>query len=197
MRELPIIFNTEMVRAILNGRKTMTRRPIKVQPAGGIRPSVFVKSGLEDLHGREIKLPFQVGDRLYVREKCLLWKGGAPNDDVVYATDQEYEGCVRDIGAIKGNPGIGMWKVTPSIHMPKWAARIWLELSSVRVERIQDISEADALAEGVEFMREIPDIDETLTDRDLFQALWQSLYPGSWERNEWVSVTEFKRIAKD
>jgi len=88
------------------------------------------------------------------------------------------------------------WK--PSIHMPRWASRITLEVTGVRVERVQAITEADAEAEGIAFMRDIPDADETLTAKVLFEILWESINAKrgyGWDVNPWVWVVEFRRVA--
>ena len=83
----------------------------------------------------------------------------------------------------------------PSIHMPRWASRILLEITAVRVERLQDISEEQAEAEGVNFLRYVPDADETLTAAQLFECLWSSINGDeSWSANPWVWVVEFKRV---
>jgi hypothetical protein len=89
---------------------------------------------------------------------------------------------------------------TPSIHMPRWASRVTLEVTGVRVERLQDCSDADAEAEGIDFLRHVPDADETLTPRELYMCLWDGLKPAAgaaWADNPWVWVVEFKRICSD
>lgn len=141
MKERPILFSGEMVRAILEGRKTQTRRVIKPQPDSA-RNSVFVKSGFETKHGYEIKCPYgQPGDRLWVRETWGLWdtdpKDGPERAKIFYrATDENR----RDLRYQR-------WR--PSIHMPRWASRINLEITNIRIERVQDITEEDAKAEGL------------------------------------------------
>jgi hypothetical protein len=85
----------------------------------------------------------------------------------------------------------------PSIHMPRWVSRIELEMTGVRVERLQDISRADAEAEGVNFLRHVPDADETLTVQELYSVLWDNLNAArgyGWDANPWVWVVEFRRI---
>ena len=85
------------------------------------------------------------------------------------------------------------WK--PSIHMPRVACRILLEITSVRVERLQDINDAQAEAEGIDFLRAAPDLDETLTAAQLFDCLWSSINGAdSWAANPWVWVVEFKQV---
>lgn len=181
----PILFNTEMVQAILGDRKTVTRRVIKPQPIAGIRKSVFVPSGIEDGHGREIKLLYKVGDILYVRETFC---------EVPY----EYEHIPIEGGhitvtkiAYKADAEVdytGIWK--PSIHMPKEAARIFLKVTDVRVERLQDITPNDIDREGTPF-------GLTIAPYDGFSRLWNELNTKrgyGWEANPWVWVIEFERV---
>lgn len=88
-------------------------------------------------------------------------------------------------------------KAVPSIHMPRRASRITLEVTGVRIERLQGISAADAEAEGIDFLRRVPDADETLTPQQLFMCLWDSINKArgfGWDANPWVWVVEFKRI---
>lgn len=137
MKERPILFSTEMVRAILEGRKTQTRRVIKPQP-NDIRESPFVKSGIETIHGYEIKPKYEPGDRLWVRE---TWHQHSSDDDF----------CTGEIHYRATEICVGT-KWIPSIFMPRWASRITLEVTNVRVERVQDISEDDAIAEGIDYL---------------------------------------------
>ncbi|KOG02182.1 Phage-related protein [Pseudomonas syringae pv. aceris] len=88
-------------------------------------------------------------------------------------------------------------KTRPSIHMPRWVSRILLEINDVRVERLQDISEGQAEAEGVNFLRSAPDLDETLTAAQLFDCLWSPINSAdSWNANPWVWVIEFKPVTR-
>lgn len=184
MRELPILFNGDMVRAILDGRKTQTRRPLRNQPKH-IRESVFHASGIEDWHGYEIKLPYAVGDRMYVRETWSTstrgWIYKADGHDLSRALSLR-------------------WR--PSIHMPKRAARIWLTVTGVRVERLQDISEEDCRAEGVQYWPEHLSWGPSYMQPSgwdavsAFAFLWDAQYGKTryaWANNPWVSVTEFQR----
>lgn len=174
----PILFSTPMVQAILDGRKTMTRRIVKPQPSSGIRKSVFVKSGLEDGHGREIKPRYQPSDILWVRETwCKVTLDGhyAPNcyqgEFYYYKADgREIESC----GAFEG------WR--PSIFMPREAARIFLRVTNVRVERLQDITLENARAEGFDSVKG-------------FITTWNQIY-GNWGDNPWIWVYEFERVDK-
>ena len=170
----PILFNAEMVRAILDGRKTCTRRTLKhpfiVHPNGYITKP----RGNENLCPYDP--PYQPGDILYVRE---TWKK-APNGYYYY------EDWQRDDIA-----DVTKWK--PSIHMPKEAARIWLKVTNVRVERLQDMTDDDAEAEGC--------FDYTSTALG-FPDVWDSTIKKSdldsygWDANPWVWVIEFERCKK-
>ena len=185
-----------MVRAILDGRKTQTRRAIKPQPSSGVRKSVFVKSGIEDGHGREIKPKYQPGDILWVRE---TWSKDE-NGEYVYRTNY---GTTEDDSF---PPSMFKWK--PSIHMPREAARIFLKVTNVRVERLQDITEEDAIAEGVKDPYEYqspeyyeqPNLRGFEINKSAFAGCWDSIYSKrgyGWESNPWVWVVAFEKISKE
>ena len=151
-RVLPILFNTDMVRAILDGRKTVTRRCVKPQPPATamvreIKINSYGWSFWEAVGSwHMIRLPYQPGDILYVRE---TWCRVGTDVDKMYF---EHSGAMWDGMYLYRADGhdlsdIGNWH--PSIHMPKIAARIWLKVTDVRVERLQDITEEQAAAEGV------------------------------------------------
>ena len=202
VKERPILFKGEMVRAILEGRKTQTRRIMKPQPS--------LISKLLRIQGA---CPCgEPGDQLWVRETFgISHRGdptpaGKPYDPTILfrATDSEPEGYEAEVQAEKFR-----WR--PSIHMPRWASRIQLEITDVRVERVQDISEEDSIAEGIEKMSEtgrwyrgyeIHPIKGTPkvygTARDAFRTLWNSINEKrgySWEANPWVWVVEFRRMS--
>ncbi|MDV9030522.1 hypothetical protein Q7C30_000190 [Pseudomonas sp. RAC1] len=205
-KERPILFSGPMVRAILEGRKTVTRRPVKpgfpssvteVFPYAGA-PHVWMpalQSG-EPWYEQVRECPYgRPGDRLWVREAWLAdaqLDSIAPRDlsqgePIMYPAD----GSFRQTGCAMISQGRGR----PSIHMPRWASRILLEITAVRVELLQDISEEQAEAEGVGFLRRAPDADETLTAAQLFECLWSSINGDeSWSGNPWVWVVEFRRI---
>ena len=142
MKERPILFSTEMVKAILQGRKTQTRRIVKPQPIGKV---TYFKGEIwtdepDVITSRTIKCPYgQPNDRLWVRETWA--RESFPNGTTARSVETLY--------LANGDKAV-RWK--PSIHMPKAAARIWLEVVSVRVERLNDISEKDAIAEGIELL---------------------------------------------
>lgn len=221
MKERPILFSGAMIRAILAGQKTQTRRVVKPQPHIDAMGN-FCWNGWnfgQDFNGPHIQAiaspipssktgrvhcPYgKPGDRLWVRESWFQrgewnpysgpegvdwedarWIG---SKEIVYAADRPKP---------EGDPNKRIfWRSRPSIHMPRWASRILLEIVSVRVERLQSISEADAEAEGIDFLRHVQDADETLTARDLYECLWDGINgAGSWAANHWVWVVEFKRV---
>ncbi len=213
MKERGMIFNAEMVRAILDGRKTQTRRPIRIEPSSGVRTSPFVKSGFEDGHGKMLSCPFgAVGDRIWVREtwamlgnedRCPIdWNDNVVKDGGHDAARIYRASCTQGDYGLWQIPDDADWKPhtdsmqydgtwTPSIHMPRWASRITLEITDVRVERLNSISDTDANAEGVS-------ADPLSPARYVFGSLWQSIYgadnPQSWQANPWVWVIEFRRV---
>lgn len=206
MKERPILFSAPMVRAILDGTKTQTRRVVKPQPtydgkfAGGWK--------VVGKHGHEAATcgPLVSGlcpyghpdDRLWVRETWAYHvqaMGSATDRDGpwVYAADGNF--------ALQSRL-CDRWR--PSIHMPRVVSRITLEVTGVRVERLQDISEADAAAEGIE--RSYDQWRDYLTDQavnypssatpiDSYRTLWEQINgPESWDANPFVWVVEFKRL---
>lgn len=202
MRELPILFNGDMVRAILDGRKTQTRRPIKPQPPEGTSRIICGEDGdqalcLSEYEGGEFsqhidpwrKCPYAVGDHLYVRE---TWADPCNAGIIAYRADQAtaYENI--------------KWR--PSIHMPKWAARLWLEVTEVRVEPVRGIDGMDALSEGITLPAETEETFQLcpnewpLYEDELiapFRELWDATYAKrglGWDANPWVWVYEFRRI---
>lgn len=196
MKERGMIFNGEMVRALLDGRKTQTRRPIKWKQTRfteiGEREDGSKWPWSEDAeHACDFwhPCPFgAVGDRIWVRETWARYNIDQNSHDIAYraTTPQDW-------------PEEGRWR--PSIHMPRWASRILLEITDVRVERLNAISQEDAQAEGLELTGWRPtysDPDsggEALTPYDNFAQLWESIYgEESWKANPWVWVIEFKRV---
>ena len=194
MKERPILFSAPMVKAILDGRKTVTRRVVKPQPPANAhqvetwhhpdtkKPRFFTWTTAGEISDQWEPLPCpygQPGEKLLVRESI----------DALCGCDAEY---VAD-GArlVDAHPeGWDIWRegrdlphrTIPSIHMPRWASRITLEVTGVRVERLGDVSESDARAEGVQSVAE-------------FKELWASINgPSSWDANPWVWVVEFKRV---
>ncbi|MBD0915370.1 hypothetical protein HA447_18035 [Klebsiella pneumoniae] len=225
MKERGMIFNGEMVRAILDGRKTQTRRPIKWKQTRfteiGEREDGSKWPWSEDAeHACDFwhPCPFgAVGDRIWVRE---AYRFPASLDDVSPTgvgemavatgyrkpwapTFYEFTGTFSDgWKGFETPPKVSdAGKLRPSIHMPRWASRILLEITDVRVERLNAISQEDAQAEGMELTGWRPtysDPDsggEVWTPYDNFAQLWESIYgDGSWQANPWVWVIEFKRV---
>jgi hypothetical protein len=187
MKERPILFNAEMVKAILSGRKTQTRRVVKF-------PLRDVNMGCE-LAGNELAGEVAAGDY----RNCPLGKPG----DQLWVRETFAAGlCTETTLAYKATHKPedleeGWWetiKWTPSIHMPRWASRIDLLITGVRVERLSSLTNADAKAEGYPAEREI---DGGSTDAWLwFRELWDFIYQ-NWQENPWVWVIEFERIGGD
>lgn len=234
MKEHPILFSAPMVRALLDGSKTQTRRVVKPQPpAHVIDFSTFHNPKGEGLAHfgfdpvkRELQDWFAVcpygqpGDRLWVRE---AWGYIDPDNTGEDYDDDDGPGPVATYTPelLKlGNPLRDFWlrriayratwkdpkygcgpdspkRWRPSIHMPRWVSRITLEVVSVRVERLQDISEADAQAEGVnaDDFEYFHNAEGTETARESYQCLWEQINGlGSWDANPWVWVVEFRKV---
>jgi len=212
-KERPILFNAEMVRAVLAGRKTQTRRVVKLPDSCGFatyfHPTEYTFSHWDRGYEEDVATvpcPYGVpGDRLWVRE---AWGASArkpsEGDRIWYRADNDRPTWAGD-----------RWR--PSIHMPRWASRILLEVTDVRVERVQEISEGDAVAEGVmpnwpldpdEWLAEshgyMPycthhpepcDCHEAANAVDSFRGLWNSINANrgfAWSDNPWVWAVAFK-----
>jgi hypothetical protein len=177
MADKPIIFSGPMVRAILDGRKTQTRRVLKKQDwtAGIIQRWPRQKAGV----------PYQSGDRLWVREALKLDE----SDHLLYAVDEAPvpHDCIP-VGFSVSRRSV------PGMFMCRWASRLTLQVSAVKVERLQEISEEDALAEGIERLR-FPDRGDWGWPQHRFRVLWDS--PNAkrghgWDSNPWVVAVTFK-----
>jgi hypothetical protein len=207
VKERPILFSAPMVRAILEGRKTQTRRIVKTQPpewatcAELHMDGWFFHDGPEDredllffpdYESSGLQCPYgKPGDRLWVRETFYYDLQDGPEgpelsrDDLYFRADGE---CCEQIPECSCKE-IGKPRWHPSIHMPRWASRITLEITGVRVERIQSTAGIDALAEGIE------SVYGKGADCSDFAHLWEQINgPGSWASNPWVWVIEFKRV---
>ncbi|EMH0132408.1 TPA: hypothetical protein ACKRXS_002218 [Proteus mirabilis] len=201
MKERGIIFNAEMVRAILDGRKTQTRRVMNNQPCTLSGETISVQQDdfnfrwAGDLHNDTsgwFPCPLgKIGDRLWVRE---TWRKFDFSDECGCS---EYPcGCPEN-GAImyRATQDDGESKWRPSIHMPRRYSRILLEITNVRVERLNDISNDDAKSEGCWYGRGGGVPDKALTPSDQFPTLWEEIYgDGSWSSNPWVWVIEFRKV---
>lgn len=186
----PILFNTEMVRAILDGRNTVTRRAIRPQPEG--RPIRMTENscypGCYAIEGtpRVIRPPYQPGDTLWVRETWAKSMAGT----FMYQADDK---------AIM----VERWR--PSIHMPREAARLFLRVTGVRVERLKDIDGHGILKEGIDNGKSNPAMGTRWENMQsmAFAELWNSTLKSAdlplygWAANPWVWVIEFERISKD
>lgn len=234
--ERPIIFNAEMVRAVLDGRKTQTRRIVKPQPeltktSGFSWNGAVYGAGSDDRETNRnfahVKCPFgRPGDRLWVRETWAVVSHAFSDDGLmidyvpdrpakavhekpfgkgyysghtIYAADGGFT-WADDDGCVDGR---SCWK--PSVHMPRWASRIDLEITGVRVERLQALSPCDAVREG---LIKLPASGRYCLNagaqyfggashdaREVFSWLWSSIYgEKSWQANPWVWVVEFKMV---
>jgi hypothetical protein len=204
MKQRPILFSSEMVQAILDGRKTQTRRLLKLQPKKnleflGWKLTEYIQvafgrgAKIESLH----KFPFgEVGDVLWVRETYLNFNSIDETPNYTYKADHPN----FNINFASGEK----WK--PSIHMPKRASRIWLKITNVKVQRLQDISAEDAIKEGIKKHNHrrlgemwydyiyLGGCQDPITS---FASLWCSINGlDSWYKNPWIWVIEFERIEK-
>lgn len=204
----PILFNTDMVRAILDGRKTCTRRVIKNLIVFNQEEETFSHKDKKSDIGYKVGLtkdeiveyaPYQAGDILWVRETWKQYEKRVGKGRQTHL--QKFYGYKADADNLN-NPSEfyeGNWK--PSIHMPKKAARIFLEVTSVRAERLQDITTEQILKEGV--VQRFPKVNDRFTPDILsggFIELWNSTikryerHKYGWKANPWVWVIEFKRV---
>lgn len=209
MIERGMIFNAEMVRALLDDRKTQTRRIVKCDHQEmAERDDGTLWPWREDCeHGGDIWYPCPygtVGDRIWVREAFRVHSRTTDVATLVYKASERNswtEQTHRVPVAVCNKPATPE-KWTPSLHMPRWASRILLEITDMRVERLNAISEHDAHAEGVGKLRggfwqhyQPSWTQHQLSARGSFVTLWKSIYgEESWNSNPWVWVIEFKRI---
>jgi hypothetical protein len=201
VKERPILFSAPMVLAILDGRKTQTRRIVKPQPnvVHAIHTDASIETNLIFRRGdQRIHCPYgKPGDRLWVRETWAL-SGRFANAKVSDYQIPEVtfaENLVHFADADAYDVSTQSWRA--SIHMPRWASRINLEVTGIRVERLQDISEDDARAEGVPGNEEAAALgcDWYEKPRRAYRRIWSQINgEASWDKNPWVWVTEFKRI---
>ncbi|MDR1399414.1 MAG: hypothetical protein LBJ41_05790 [Treponema sp.] len=184
-KEKPIIFSTPMVKAILAGNKTMTRRvvkePVCTDKNGFISIKGFWMHPQKDTdHAFDGIAPYCIGDHLWVRETFTK----APNGDYIYRADPMFDDCGK---------GDISWDWTPSISMPREAARIFLQIKNVRIERLQEITESDAQKEG--FLKGYANGKTYIDNKSGFTALWNRINRGRycWVQNPYVFVYEFVR----
>lgn len=218
MKERPILFNAEMVKAIISGRKTQTRRVLKVQPDEDGLLLFLPSSRWLDTSEREYNCPFgNVGDQLWVREAFRMAKSldlNSPSEVAELSLNAGYKNPWAPIQLEADGVRTGKWtgfdtppvvtepgKLRPSLHMPRWASRIDLLITGVRVERLNAISESDAIAEGLERYNDDGIVYYGQYGRGdcrsevAYRDLWQSIYGAeSWQANPWVWVIEFEHL---
>lgn len=198
MKERPILFSAPMVRALLAGTKTQTRRiakPVRHPDLGNVYAPGALVLEHEPQHVIDRCCPYgRPGDRLWVRETHMNWwklDPANPEGPRIFSHVAAFAADGYEL-----EPG-ERW--IPSIHMLRAASRITLDIKAVRVERLQDISEEDAKAEGAPGYEEgldapPPDGDHEWSYRASFQRLWEQINgPGAWAKNPWVWVVEFER----
>ena len=212
-RELPILFNTEMVRAILEGRKSCTRRIIKPQPqsrlcytfaGGNCGTWGYPSKTAHESWGDEYRLPDGITDEELQRR----WKPPYRADDILYVRETWYKDKYRYMYRANYSDSEKFYrdgkevkiKWHPSIHMPKEAARIWLKVTDVRVEQLQDIDGKGCVKEGIE-EEPLKYVGDEFV-KGMFHDLWDSTIKKSdldrygWDANPWVFVYEFERCKK-
>ena len=208
MTERPILFSAPMIRAILKGRKSQTRRLIKRRGRVSLFHDGWTDGYIMDpgnAEWRQEEVVYAVGDRLWVREACFA-QSSHDGEGVAYPADSSWRIIDhtkeatekwldllyyrrRNDDGFEGSTG----KLVPPIHMPRWASRITLAVTAVRVQRLQEISEEDAVAEGCRHHHD-PDGDgQNVIEQ--FSYLWQSIHgPDSWAANPWVVALTFRRV---
>jgi hypothetical protein len=227
IRERPILFRGRLVRAILNGRKTVTRRVVNFKFApkcakdcdgvlqslafknrGFDGPNEYLSVPCKDGAAQRFYAPWGVGDQLWVRETwCLADPEGdsPPPDGRPSSPLKRWCYYAATEPGVEHSDGTNRSPWRPSIHMPRWASRLQLEVTGVRVERLQEISEEDAEAEGVAFaggywlggphpIKGTPKIYSTA--RDAFASLWDSINGerAPWKSNDWVWRIAFRKV---
>lgn len=226
MKERPILEDTDMVKAILEGRKTQTRRVLSNQPDKNCDEAFLGLDGIWcfskptlskriSYSGDDIKCPFgQVGDRLWVREAFMPDPSADSdhwNDEDSLHTYYSWDGCGSKVSelpkALKTNkhvfykastnqPELSLW--TPNYRMPRWASRILLEITGIRVERLQSISKEDAKAEGCDYSTHPTAVEMgfAIGAQTNFRHAWEKIHGDSaWDKNPWIWVIDFK-VAK-
>jgi len=201
MADKPILFSGAMVRALLAGTKTQTRRAI--EPVGGEFHDGDIVASWQGNAAR-FRPRYRVGDRLYVRESAWYDREIIPEIgcDRVFFEGGHVRFSDGRSGQAPGHPDVhtaemfgfnASLKRRPGIHMPRWASRITLTVTDVRVERLQDISPEDAIAEGVEHPgRGNPFIDGDGMAVEVYRTIWEDINgPGAWDANPWVAAYTF------
>ena len=216
-KERPMLFNGAMVRALLSNNKTQTRRPLYVLTKNA-RSACFDRRYLMPFDLPPVGIVYTLsnwryaepGDKIWVRETFFAFgrwetrfsaKKGRDEWHFIDMTREcgrayQYAADNHDVVVASGYGPLPGWYKRPAIFMPRWASRITLEIVSVRVERLQEISEADAIAEGAPGGHgAIPGYSYSATSKEHYQHFWEQINgAGSWDANPWVWVIEFKRI---
>lgn len=226
----PMLFSGDLVKSLLAGNKTQTRRLVpEWQKPKPLPADVDIDQGFMSVVQRDPKYGFglfgeteeecmekyesqghspfgDAGDFIYVRETAEYVSDSFDGMTISYVSPNTFSGkCHRDIGTsstdVPEDKLDAYFRIVdksknkeiriPSIHMPRWASRLTLKITSVRVERIQDITNEDAILEGCN------PLDERYAVVDEFKPLWDSVYPKSWDRNDWVWVIDFEVIHKN
>lgn len=224
MADRPILFSAPMIRALIEGRKTQTRRILKPQPQGHVwRYGWSLEDGATWSDSATTgKIKIWAGDRLWVRESVTRFDKGTCDQHVWYRaghnTDEFYQRYLYSMAGStdgewphnEGPAGGAPYKV-PSIHMPRWASRLTLNVTDVRVERLQDISESDAIAEGCtptadgkflipgQFLASDATVPRTAPSAvSAFGSLWRQINgDDSWDANPWVAAYTFRVIKQN
>ena len=219
MKEKPILFSGPMVKAILEGRKTQTRRVVSDQSSvtdicgGGVEPTVWWPDTGRCPYGG-------CGEYMWVRETWMLYDKhesrhylqdhkipDSPNG-LMPGSEGYWKRRIRYAATEKNPDPVNTWKWRPGIHMPRWASRITLAITDVRVELLNDISEADARSEGIQVLplqseddpsawwQSSPGVNQERTARASFRGLWNFINrkKNPWESNPWVWVVSFERV---
>ncbi|WP_370194273.1 MULTISPECIES: hypothetical protein [Aurantimonas] len=205
MTDRPILFSGPMVRAILDGRKTQTRRVLGTSNnpfslfCNGWSDAYVLDPGNAEWRQREVR--FEIGDRLYVRE---AWRTLQANDCIAPRNlPQDPSKVTFEADPERRNPLWAFGRLRPGMHMPRWASRLTLAVTDVRVQRLQAISEADAIAEGIEFVtrttsgdfyRNFQNAGCPLMAYGAYRSLWDSLNEMrgyGWDANPWVVAVSF------
>jgi hypothetical protein len=222
MKARPILMSGPMVRALLEGRKTQTRRIVKPQPAidggweGPPEWALFWMENADGLSPEELArlCPYgQPGDLLWVREAIVQSYPSTMGQSGEYTSHWGMGAKYTADGAAPGCDSVGNhFRSRPSIHMPRWASRLTLELTEVRVERLQHISEADAIAEGIEpvftgsgercgwmnYEHKGDGVGYCMNPVDSYASLWRHINgPDSWQANPWVWCIAFRIIQRN
>lgn len=208
MKDIPMIFNTEMVKSLINGSKAATRRHVMPKPDPLLSKCLECKDGWEiglaryEKQMKEIKRPFSIGDIIYVRE-TFATLGHNDYQEVSPRNRTDIHEIRYKASEPDGLADHQDWEVRgyhwrPSIHMPRWASRLTLKVTNVQIERIQNITEEQSKKEGVppSFLNRFGKMPVCPNYKDGFAKLWNSIY-NDWDQNPFVWVIEFEVIHKN